>query len=142
MSAEEAVATIQSAFMYAWFAGGRAACEGLLASDFTALRPDSAHTVQVVLRDQWLSEMDDHALEHPKITDTVISAHGDVAVATVPGPRALTPMWLTGAKRMSGRVPSTRGGSCQSGMLPGATPESSARDGLLFRGSLFAHRAR
>jgi hypothetical protein len=33
--------------------------------------------------------MDGQSLEHPKITDTVISAHGDVAVATA--------LWIEGA---------------------------------------------
>lgn len=69
--------------MNALFTGDRGACDALLAPDFSALRPDGTHTVQVVLRDQWLDEMDGRALEHASITDTVISAHGDVAVATV-----------------------------------------------------------
>jgi hypothetical protein len=83
MAAEEAVASVQSTFMTAFFSGDRQACDTLLAPDFSALRPDGAHTVQVVLRDQWLDEIDGHALQHVNVTDTVISAHGDVAIATV-----------------------------------------------------------
>jgi len=83
MSAEDALASIQSAFMTAMFAGDRGTCEQLLASDFSVVRPNADHSVDVVLRDQWLDEIGGHPVEHVSISDMVISSHGDVAVGTV-----------------------------------------------------------
>jgi hypothetical protein len=83
MSAEDALASAQSAFMTAMFAGDRAACEQLVSSDFSMVRPNADHSVDVILRDQWLDEIGGRPLEHVSVTDMVISAHGDVAVGTV-----------------------------------------------------------
>jgi len=83
MTSEDAVATAQSSFMTALFAGDRAACDQILAPDFSALRPDDDHAVEVVLRDRWLDEMAGRPREHVTVNDTVVSTHGGLAIATV-----------------------------------------------------------
>jgi ketosteroid isomerase-like protein len=88
VATEETVAKKQSTFMTAMFGGDRDGCERLLASDFSAVRPDGKHLVEVLLRDQWLDHIAATPVEQVTVTDTVVSAYGPIAVSTV--------LWIEG----------------------------------------------
>ena len=103
MAVEDDVRKAQAQLMTAMFAGDRETCAGLLGSDCAIIRPTADHLVEVVLRDGWLDEIARTDTARATVTDTVISAHGDVAVSTVyyleepdavqPRPRGVTDIW-------------------------------------------------
>lgn len=73
----------QSRLIAAMSARDRAACDPLLSSDCTVVRATKSNTVEVLLRAGWLDEIGRGATSELTITDQVVSAYGDLAVATV-----------------------------------------------------------
>jgi len=90
---EEEVVALQSQLIGAIRQKDRPTCERLLAADFSLVRPNGDHTVEVVLRDQWLDDVLGDAAGQVTIRDSVVSQHGAVMVATV--------LWLDGEERHS-----------------------------------------
>jgi hypothetical protein len=100
VSTENDVLAAQAQLMTAMFAGDRAGCEPLLASDCAFIRATPTHTVEVVLRDSWLAEVGSASATSASITDKVVSTHGQMAVATVywledphPALQSVTDVW-------------------------------------------------
>jgi hypothetical protein len=90
---EEEVARLQSELIGAIRQKDRPTCERLIAADFSQVKPGSDHQIEVVLREQWLDDALRDAAEPVTMTDSVVSQHGVVVVATV--------LWLNGEERHS-----------------------------------------
>jgi hypothetical protein len=93
VSPEEEVVALQSELMGAIRQKDRPTCERLIAADFSLVRPNDDHAVEVVLRNQWLDDAMRDVAEQVTMTDSVVSQHGPVMVATV--------LWLAGEERRS-----------------------------------------
>jgi hypothetical protein len=93
VSPEEEIADLQSELMGAISHKDRPTCERLISAEFSLVRPNGDHAVEVVLRDQWLDDALRDEAEPLTLTDAVVTQHGQVMVATV--------LWLAGDRRHS-----------------------------------------
>jgi hypothetical protein len=91
VSPEKEVAALQSALMGAIRQTDRPACERLVAADFSLVRAGADHTIEVVLRDEWIDDVLRNLPGQVTVTDSVVSQHGPVMVATM--------LWLNGEER-------------------------------------------
>jgi hypothetical protein len=90
VSPEGEIAALQSELMAAIRQGDRPSCERLIAADFSSVRAGAAHTIEVRLREEWIDDVLRDLGEQVTMTDSVVSQHGPVMVATV--------LWLEGEK--------------------------------------------
>src|SRR3954470_6425191 len=78
--------------------GDRPTCERLIGADFSTVRAGADHTIEVCLREEWIDEVLRDLDTQVTMTDSVVSQHGPVMVATVlwrngEEPHSATDIW-------------------------------------------------
>jgi hypothetical protein len=83
MSAEDAVAHLETKLAHAIATCNTTACAELLSNDFIAVRAAAGRTLNIDLKEDWLRAVGACESRQHTVDDVSVSLHGDLAVATV-----------------------------------------------------------